>query len=168
MLAIGLVLEGCSRADAARQCGMDRQTLRDWVHRFNSEGVAGLSDRPHAGGVRTRLSVAQQEQVADWVRTGPALEKDGVVRWRRIDLQAKIAETFALHLHERSVGKLLRRLGFRHISVRPRHPRAEVSAQEAHKKTLPHWSPKSSQPMRAAKRSSFGGRTKRGSASRAA
>jgi transposase len=134
MLAIGLVLEGCSRADAARQCGMDRQTLRDWVHRFNAEGVAGLSDRPHAGGVRARLSLAQQEQVADWVRAGPALEKDGVVRWRRIDLQAKIAETFALQLHERSVGKLLRRLGFRHISVRPRHPWAEVSAQEAHKK----------------------------------
>ena len=168
MLAIGLVLDGCSRADAARQCGMDRQTLRDWVHRFNAEGVAGLSDRPHAGGVRTRLSVAQQEQVADWVRAGPVLEKDGVVRWRRIDLRAKIAETFTLHLHERSVGKLLRRLGFRHISVRPRHPRAEVSAQEAHKKTLPHWSPKSSQPMHKAKRSSFGGRTKRGSASRAA
>jgi transposase len=51
MLAIGLILEGCSRADAARQCGMDRQTLRDWVHRFNADGVAGLSDRPHAGGV---------------------------------------------------------------------------------------------------------------------
>ena len=132
------------------------------------QAVAGLSDRPHAGGVRARLSLAQQEQVADWVRAGPALEKDGVVRWRRIDLQAKIAGTFALHLYERSVGKLLRRLGFRHISVRPRHPRAEVSAQEAHKKTLPHWSPKSFQPMQAAKRSSFGGRTKRGSASRAA
>jgi transposase len=147
---------------------MDRQTLRDWVHRFNAEGVAGLSDRPHAGGVRARLSPAQQEQVADWVRAGPVLEKDGVVRWRRIDLQAKIAETFGLHLHERSVGKLLRRLGFRHISVRPRHPRAEVSAQEAHKKTLPHWFPKSSRPTPAVKPSSFGGKTKRGSVSRAA
>jgi transposase len=168
MLAIGLVLEGRSRADAARQCGMDRQTLRDWVHRFNAEGVAGLSDRPHVGGVEARLSLAQQEQVADWVRTGPTLENDGVVRWRRIDLQMKIAETFALHLHERSVGKLLRRLGFRHISVRPRHPRAEVSAQEAHKKTLPHWSLKSSRSMPAAKRSNFGGRMKRGSVSKAA
>ncbi len=45
MLAIALVLEGCARSDAAQQCGMDRQTLRDWVHRFNEEGVAGLSDR---------------------------------------------------------------------------------------------------------------------------
>jgi transposase len=39
MLAIALVLEGCRRSDAARQCGMDRQTLRDWVHRFNGEGL---------------------------------------------------------------------------------------------------------------------------------
>lgn len=135
-LAIALVLEKCSRADAARQCGMGRQTLRDWVHLFNAEGVAGLSDRPHAGGVRARLSAAQQEQVADWVRTGPDLEKDGVVRWRRVDAQAKIAEVFGLYLRERSDGKLLRRLKFRHISVRPRHPQAELSAQEAQKNLL--------------------------------
>ena len=56
MLALALVLEGCSRSDAARQCGMDRQTLRDWVHRFNEEGLDGLFDRAHgmqcAGTVR--------------------------------------------------------------------------------------------------------------------
>ena len=43
MLALALVLEGASRADAARSCGMDRQTLRDWVHRYNAEGLDGLS-----------------------------------------------------------------------------------------------------------------------------
>ena len=31
MLAIALLLEGHSREDAARQCGIERQTLRDWV-----------------------------------------------------------------------------------------------------------------------------------------
>ena len=40
MLALALVLEGASRADAARACGMDRQTLRDWVHRYNDESLA--------------------------------------------------------------------------------------------------------------------------------
>ena len=43
LLAIALVLEGSSRADAARSAGMDRQTLRDWVHRFNAAGAEGLS-----------------------------------------------------------------------------------------------------------------------------
>ena len=41
MLAIALVLEGVDRKTAAETCGMDRQTLRDWVHRYNAEGLAG-------------------------------------------------------------------------------------------------------------------------------
>ena len=35
MLALALVLEGHAREEAARHAGMDRQTLRDWVHRYN-------------------------------------------------------------------------------------------------------------------------------------
>ena len=49
MLAIALVLDGHSREDAAAACGMDRQTLRDWVVRFNDAGVDGLRDQPRAG-----------------------------------------------------------------------------------------------------------------------
>ncbi|SFD43823.1 hypothetical protein SAMN04488059_1611, partial [Devosia psychrophila] len=32
LLSLAAVLDGLSRADAARMGGMDRQTLRDWVH----------------------------------------------------------------------------------------------------------------------------------------
>ena len=39
MLAIALVLEGTCRKAAAESCGMDRQTLRDWVHRYNAASV---------------------------------------------------------------------------------------------------------------------------------
>ncbi len=49
MLALALVLEGRNRTEAARAAGMDRQTLRDWVHRYNAEGIAGLSDAPRSG-----------------------------------------------------------------------------------------------------------------------
>jgi hypothetical protein len=28
---------------------MDRQTLRDWVHRYDAEGLAGLSNRRFSG-----------------------------------------------------------------------------------------------------------------------
>jgi hypothetical protein len=90
MLAIALVVEGENRSDVARQCGMDRQTLGDWVHRYNAEGSAGLSDRAHGGGARSRLSAEHQAEVAAWVRAGPDLEKDGVVRWRQVDLRGKI------------------------------------------------------------------------------
>lgn len=168
MLAIALVLEGHRRGNAARQCGMDRQTLRDWVHRFNAEGIGGLSNRPHGGGPEPKLSAEQEAAIAQWVRCGPDPEQDGIVRWRLIDLRERIAREFDIHFHERSVGKLVRRQGFRRISVRPRHPEADAAAQQAHKKTSPRWSPRRSPRPRATSRSSCGGRTKPASASRAA
>jgi transposase len=167
MLAIALVMEGQPRGVAARACGMDRQTLRDWVHRFNDQGLAGLSDR-QGGGPKRRLSDEQEAQVSAWVRSGPDPATDGVVRWRRVDLQAKIAKEFGAALHERSVGKLLHRQGFRWMSVRPRHPAADAEAQEAHKKTFPNWSPPQSPRAPEASPWSSGGRTKRVSANKAA
>ncbi len=164
-LALAHVMDGKSRGEAAAVCGMDRQTLRDWVHRYNAEGLDGLSDRS-APGARPRLSSAQEAEVAELVRQGPNLAEHGVVRWRRADLARVIKQRFGVTLAERSVGALLYRLGFRRISVRPRPPRQEVAAQEAHKKTLPTWSQPAFRNTRAASRSRSGGRMKRASASR--
>src|SRR3954462_14778852 len=118
MLALALVLEGASREEAARAAGMDRQTLRDWVHRYNAEGLAGLSDRPRSGrrprlspgqgprsGRRPRLSPGQGAELATAVERGPDPDRDGVVRWRRVDLRALIEARFAVRLHERTGGK---------------------------------------------------------------
>jgi transposase len=85
MLALTLVMEGKSRSEAAATCGMDRQTLRDWVHRYNAVGLEGLSDKV-APGRRSRLSSEQKAEVAELVRQGPNLAEHGVMRWRRIDL----------------------------------------------------------------------------------
>src|SRR5437660_12536091 len=68
MLALALVMEGESRETAARQCGMDRQTLRDWVHHYNAAGITGLSDRPHGGGAASKLTSAQKAMLAEGVR----------------------------------------------------------------------------------------------------
>src|ERR687886_3104783 len=122
MLALALVLEGSSREAAARAAGMDRQTLRDWVHRYNEEGLAGLRDRCRPG-PRPRLSPEQEAELEGVVERGPDPDRDGVVRWRRVDLQALIETRFAVRLHERSVGKLLSRLRFTRLSVRPKHPK---------------------------------------------
>lgn len=167
MLALALVLEGALRADAARAAGMDRRTLRDWVHRYNAQGLAGLSARPHGGGPARLLTAEQEAAVAELVRAGPDVAVHGVVRWRRVDLAAVVAERFGVTMAERTVGKLLRRLGFVRLSVRPRHPAHDAEAQSAHKKTSPIWSPRQSRRTSAASRSNSGGRTKQGSASRA-
>jgi transposase len=117
---------------------MDRQTLRDWVHRCNEEGLTGLHDRQRPG-PKPRLAPAQEAELAAAVERGPDPEQDGVVRRRRVDLQALIKDRFEVELHERSVGKLLRRLGFAHLSVRPKHPSSGPQAQEAFKKASLSW-----------------------------
>lgn len=132
-LAIAMTMDGYPRAAAAELCGMDRQTLRDWVHRFNAEGLDGLADRPRPGRPAS-LSTAQQKEVEAWIEAGPDVGTDGVVRWRRSDLSERIAERFGVTLNVRTVGKLLRKLDFRRISVRPQHPQSDVIAQEAYKK----------------------------------
>jgi transposase len=106
------------RGAAAKIGGMDRQTLRDWVHRFNASGPEGLIDN-WTEGPKPRLSAEQLAQLAQIVEAGPDPKKDGVVRWRRIDLKRVIAEKFGVDFHSRYVGKLLHKLGFSHISARP-------------------------------------------------
>jgi transposase len=137
MLAIALVLDGWSREAAAEACAMDRQTLRDWVHRYNESGLEGLTDRPRRNGPRPRLSTEQQAQVAEWVEQGPDFERDGVARWRCFDLQRRILREFAVALHERTVGKLLRKLSFRRLSVRPQHPQTKPEEQAVFRAALP-------------------------------
>jgi transposase len=166
MLALALVLEGVSRERAASSCGMERQTLRDWVHRYNGDGLPGLSDK-RPPGAAAKLTAAQAAAVAGWVRAGPNLAEDGVIRWRRIDLAAKIDREFGVALAERSVGDLLHRLGFRRVSVRPQHPKQDGDALQAHKKTSPNWCAPPSPSTQAASRWNSGGRTRRGSVSKA-
>ena len=139
MLAIALALEGWPRQDAAAACARDRQTLRDWVHRYNEAGLDGLRDRPRRTGPLPRLSAEQQAQVAEWVEQGPALERDGVVRWRCVDLRRRIKQAFAVALHESTVGKMLHRLNFPRLQPRPYHPKKDAAAQAAFKQALPAW-----------------------------
>src|ERR671916_1436566 len=101
LLSLAAVLDGMNRTQAARIGGMDRQTLRDWVHRFNEHGPDGLKDTWSKGNP-PRLSAEQQAELAHLVETGPDRAVHGVVRWRRIDLQRLIGEHFGVIYHERT------------------------------------------------------------------
>ena len=136
LLSIAAVLDGMSRTDAARIGGMDRQTLRDWVHRFNESGPEGLKDS-WSKGHPPRLSAEHLAQLAELVETGPDRAVHGVVRWRRIDLQQIVAERFGVVYHERTIGKILKQLGFSHVSARPRHPARDEETVTSFKKTSP-------------------------------
>jgi transposase len=70
LLAIALVLEGHCQTAAASLNGMTRQTLRDWVHRYNVEGVDRLRSRTGPGRPRY-LSEARMEELREMVLKGP-------------------------------------------------------------------------------------------------
>ena len=78
--------------------GMDRQTLRDWVHRFNEEGP-GWPHQPQGRGPDALPErFVQMKELGEIVETGPDPAVDGVVRWRRIDLKRVIEARFRRHL----------------------------------------------------------------------
>jgi len=159
MLALAMVLDGADRRTAAETCGMDRQTLRDWVHRYNAEGLRGLHDLKTPG-PKPKLTAEQQAELTELVEAGPDPARHGVVRWRRVDLRDELERRFGVVLHERSVGKLLAKLGYRRLSVRPRHPQTDEEAQETFKKTLPQRSRRGSPTARKTNPSKSGSRTR--------
>ena len=152
------------RETAARTCGMDRQTLRGEEgqetdrgtvsppngHRTNAGGLDGLVNRRVVQRPR-RLTQDQMATLAGWVEAGPDPEKDGVVRWRRCDLQARIAAEFGVTLHARTVGKQLAAsnwrqaiggkqlaaLGFRRLQVAPAAPQVRPRSPIGVQKNFP-------------------------------
>jgi len=93
LLALAAVLDGQSRGAAARIGGMDRQTLRDWVHAYNAEGPNGLLNATSPGRP-PKLTKAQKEKLRPIIVAGPDPVRDGVVRWHCVDLKRVINALF--------------------------------------------------------------------------
>jgi transposase len=138
LLALALILEGHPRQAAAERSGMDRQSLRDWVYRYNDEGVAGLLSI-RIGGRTDSLSKAQMAELRDLAIKGPDPAKDKVVRWRCTDLREEVARRFTVTVSERTIGRWLRKMGLTRLQPRPFHPKRDEAAQEDFKKNSPLW-----------------------------
>jgi transposase len=138
LLAIALLLDGHSRESAAIMNGMTRQTLRDWVHRYNSTGVAGLWSRTGPGRPPV-LTDAQMNELKAIVINGPDPERHKVQRWRCVDLCEEIASRWSVTVCEQTVGKWLRQLRLTRLQPRPYHPKKDLEAEVAFKKTSPPW-----------------------------
>lgn len=134
LLALAMVLEGQPRTLAARQNGMDRQTLRDWVHRYNEAGIEGLKSR-HGPGAPPALTPQQMAELKALVIEGPDPAVHQVIRWRCADLRAEVARRFEVTVHESTIGKWLHQLGLSRLQPRPSHPQKDPAAEAAFKKT---------------------------------
>ena len=159
ILSLAMVLEGRSRTEAAELGGMDRQTLRDWVHRYNALGVEGLKSRRSPGRAPS-LTQMQRAELLDLVIKGPDPEIHGVVRWRCVDLRAEVARRFSVEVHENTIARWLHELGLTRLQPRPVHPRKDPEAEAAFKKTSPTWSKPRSRNRRSAGPSKSGSRTR--------
>jgi len=138
LLAIALVLEGRSREAAASLNGMTRQTLRDWVHRYNTDGIEGLRSRTGPGRPPL-LTSARMEELREIVLKGPDPERHTVIRWRCGDLCEEIAERWSVRVCEQTMGTWLRRLKMTRLQPRPYHPKKDPEAEVAFKKTSAAW-----------------------------
>jgi transposase len=136
LLAIAAVLDGALREEAAKIGGMDRQTLRDWVIRFNEQGPEGLINIPSPG-VPPKLDATHKAFLVRIVNEGPIPAVHGVVRWRACDLIMRLHEEFGLSVSDDTIYRALKELGFSHVSARPRAYKQDPEAIEAFKKTLP-------------------------------
>lgn len=108
MLAIALVLEGVDRKTAAETCGMDRQTLRDWIHRYNAAGVAGLLNRSPPG-PRRRLSPEQLAELSALLEDAEGTSRQRGA-WRAAEIRFLIRQRFGIDYHERTAAKILAHL----------------------------------------------------------
>lgn len=151
ILAMALVLEGRSRSEAASLNGMDRQTLSDWVHRYNAEGIEGLKSRKSPGRAAL-LSEAQKAELRALVIQGPDPSIHKVVRWRCADLRAEVARRWSVAVHESTIGTWLGELGLTRLQPRPFHPKKDAAAEVAFKKTSPTWCARRSAAPRQARR----------------
>lgn len=137
LLAIALVLEGRPRTEAAEACGMDRQTLRDWVLRYNAHGVDGLADRWN-GGRRPTFTPEEQAAIVEIVLAGPDIEASGLSAYTLEDLAKICEERFGKRMHPWSLGRLLKKLGLSRQKTRPLHPETDPVAAAAFKKRPAH------------------------------
>ena len=137
LLAIAAVLDGASREEAAKIGGMDRQTLRDWVIRFNEQGPEGLINKPSPG-APGKLTDEHKAFLARLIDEGPIPAIHGVVRWRACDLIMQLHEEFGLSVSDDTIYRGLKELGFSHVSARPKAYKQDPDAMEAFKKTLPY------------------------------
>jgi len=135
LLALALIMDGRDRAEAAALNGMERQTLRDWVHRYNAEGVEGLKSRSSPGRSSV-LTDEQKVQLRELVVQGPDSSVHNVVRWRCVDLKKEVSRRFQVEVHENTIGRWLHEMGLARLQPRPYNPKKNFEAEDIFKKAL--------------------------------
>jgi transposase len=136
LLALAAIYDGARRTEAAKIGGVGLQVIRDWVLKFNAHGPGGLIDRK-APGQPPRLNEQHRAALAALLESGPIPAVHGVVRWRIVDLCQWMFEEFRVGVSQQTLSRVLREMGYRKLSARPRHHAQAAGAIEDFKKVFP-------------------------------
>ena len=139
LLALAAIYDGATSTEAAKIGGVGLQVVRDWVLKFNARGPDGLIDRK-ARGQPPRLNEAHRAALAAILESGPIPAVHGVVRWRIVDLCRWIFDEFRVVVAEQTLSRVLRAMGHRKLSARPRHhAQADGAIEDFKKVSRPAW-----------------------------
>ncbi len=138
LMALAAVADGKNRTEAVAIGLMDRQTLRDWVIRFNEQGLEGLINKKPPGHP-SKLIAEHRSELAQIIENGPADYVPGLIRWRCIDLVPVVKERFGVECHLATISRILHELGFSHIRpyssyLGPQHPKQNEQTIEEYEK----------------------------------
>ena len=132
LLAVRLVVMGNTVPQAAKAVGLKQRQSRNWIHRFNAEGVNGLRDLPRPG-QPVKLPRQKEQAFRERIEKG-AGQKDPTRNLRVKDIQRILREEFGAKYCLGGTYFLLHRLGFSSLVPRPRHPKADQQVQSRFKK----------------------------------
>jgi transposase len=136
LLTLASIYDGATRSEAAKIGGVTLQVVRDWALKFNAQGPDGLIDRK-APGQPPRLNDEHRAAVAAILESGPIPAIHGVVRWRIVDLCQWIRDELRVVVSQQTLSRVLRAMGYRKLSARPRHHAQAAGAIENFKKVSP-------------------------------
>ena len=128
-----LVAQGLSCPEVAHLLGDSPRSIEYWVHRYEREGLGGLTEgeRPGRPG---RLNEKQIQEIHRALRAKPGDAGMRVNLWDGKTLSAWIGKTYGIQLGVRQCQRLFRQLDFRLRKPRPLLARADPARQKAHKK----------------------------------
>ena len=122
LLALAMALDGISRGEVARQAGMDRQALRDWVVRYNAGGVNGLRDRGRSG--RPALLTSElEEELRHLIEAGADFDRDGVIEYRVKHIRALALRHFGVDYSRSGMQRRLHRMKLSYLKPSRSTPR---------------------------------------------
>jgi transposase len=134
--AVVMAKEGHTAVAIAQTLGVGRRTVQDWIHWYNTQGLARLAGRVPPGKAPP-LAPAQLEQFLARIEAGPQ-PQDQVCALRGIEAQKILHAEFGVARSLATAYRLLQVARFAKLMPRPRHPDSDPAAQEAFlKKSCP-------------------------------